>query len=449
MPAIKPFEPDDYRDPRTAKQKADERTEVQKQVQSLLEVATNNEYRRSVVDRLQDRRRDNPQRVQIESVARTGGLDLVVAAGCVVARSVDLNESARTRLSREFEIECPADDRPVVRLAVPRGATGRQEPTSELVKRICGCVPVSVDHVTPLAGHIKGAGGPEPSAGARRFPSIEITQASPPPVVAVLDTGISDERRGDKYLAMHVDPADLDPLDDFPPDGLLDAGAGHGAFVAGIVQQVAPTAPIYIHRVIDSDGITTDTEVADMMRVAVADGAKILNMSLGTETVDGKPPMAMLDVVTELAETHPDVLIVCAAGNGASTERIWPAAFASDFRNVVAVAALDPKGEPAPWSSHGDWVTCSAIGEGVVSTYVIGEEDGPLIDDPDPDTFYADSWATWSGTSFATPQICGAIVRIINESPAPLTPRQALDDLLARGADIPGYGRALEILPGT
>lgn len=449
MPATEAFGPDDYADTRTTQRRDDERQEVERQVRSLLRMETDNEHRVDVVAKLHARRRGDSGRVQIETVARSGHVDVVVASRSLVARSADLTEDALTMLRADFGISCSPGERRVVQLDVSRDEHGADRVT-DVLDGICGCgTPAALNYVVPLAGWVKGDGGPEPSAGARPFPAVRITEATPSPVVAVLDTGISSEARGDKYLAMHVDPDDLDPLDDFPPDGLLDAGAGHGSFVAGIVQQVAPTAPVHIHRLIDSDGITTDMEVAEMMRRAVREGATILNMSLGTGTVDGQPPLAMLDAVTELAQEHPEVLVVCAAGNGPGDEEVWPAAFARDFPNVVAVAALDPSGEGAAWSRRGDWVTCSAVGEGVVSTYVIGTEDGPLIDDPDPDTFGPDSWATWSGTSFAAPQIAGAVARIVNESAEPLTPRQALDELLGRGTPIRGYGSALRILPGT
>jgi hypothetical protein len=245
-----------------------------------------------------------------------------------------------------------------------------------------------------------------------------------------------------------VADGDRDRLDEFPPDGLLDAGAGHGSFVAGVIQQVAPTARIQVHKVMDSDGITTDTELAAGLRRAAAAGAKIINMSLGTETVDDVAPPALREAVEELHAAG--VLVVCAAGNSADREPVWPAALADEFDNVVAVAALDGKGEPASWSSRGDWVTCSTIGEGVVSTYVIGTEDGQLIDDPDPDTYGPDSWACWTGTSFAAPQVTGALVRLMCEDPALDTPVKALRALQQRGSTLDkDYGWSVRILPGT
>lgn len=447
MPATRAFGPFDYPDTRTDTVRTGERTEVARQVTSLLRVATDAAYRRAAVDRLQGRRRNVAKCLQIEAVARPGKVDLLAVADSVVARRADLTTAVRAQLE-EAGFSCGSDERKMVRLGLPIGV--RAAPVTATVRSLCARGAVTeLNHVVLLAGVIKGAGGPEPSAGARPFPAVryERLPEAPLPVVAVLDTGVSLERRGDGYLQMKVAAADIDRLDVFRPRHRLDAGAGHGAFVSGVVQQVAPDAEIRIRRVLDTDGITSDLDVADDMRAAVADGAEILNMSLGTETLDGRPPAALLDVVSELADSHPDVLIVCAAGNGASSERVWPAAFARDFPNVVAVAALDPNGEQAPWSSHGDWITCSAIGEGVVSTYVQGQEDGDLTEDPYPDTYGPDAWATWSGTSFAAPQITGAIVRICGETG--LSPRTALRNLLARGTSIPGFGSALRILPGT
>jgi hypothetical protein len=370
-----------------------------------------------------------------------------VAAESVVARGTHLDRGVRGRLREEIGIRTPDGDRAVLRLDVDRRRRDRDS-IPDIVTRIRECgADAAANHIVLLAGLIKGAGGPEPSACARPFPGTSYPQNSPGPVVAVLDTGVSAEVRTDGYLSMPVDPDDVDGLDEFPPDGLLDAGAGHGAFVAGVIQQVAPTADVRIHKVVDGDGITTDEAIAERMRRAAAAGATILNLSLGTETLDDTPPIALREAVRDLRADG--VLVVCAAGNGAGPEPVWPAALADEFDNVVSVAALDADGEPAGWSSRGDWVRFSAIGEGVVSTYVIGTEDGDLIDDPDPDTYGRDSWACWTGTSFAAPQITGALVRLMAESPQPITPVQALAELAGRASDFrkDGYGLGVQILP--
>jgi Subtilase family len=134
------------------------------------------------------------------------------------------------------------------------------------------------------------------------------------------------------------------------------------------------------------------------------------------------------------------VLVVAAAGNSGTTRATWPAA----FRRVISVASLDATLRPSIWSNRGFWVDCATVGEGILSTFVEGREDPEL--DPLPDDFPADAWARWSGTSFTTPQIVGAVARRCLDSGR--SPRDEAAALLAEGVPVPDFGQALEILPG-
>ena len=193
----------------------------------------------------------------------------------------------------------------------------------------------------------------------------------------------------------------VDPLDDLPsPNGFLDFGAGHGTFTSGIVQQVHPGVDLRVYRAVDSDGVGSESDVACAMVRAVQEGAKVLNLSLGVNTVDDQPLLAVEVALDLIAERDPDVLVFAAAGNDGSSVPCWPAA----SKRVVSVAALAADLTPAPWSNHGFWVDCSAVGEGIVSTYVEGvgvEGAGPVAGHASA----PDAWAVWSGTSFAAPQI--------------------------------------------
>jgi hypothetical protein len=80
----------------------------------------------------------------------------------------------------------------------------------------------------------------------------------------------------------------------------------------------------------------------------------------------------------------------------------------------------------------------------VYSTFVTGKESPQL--DLEATVFPADAWALWSGTSFAAPQITGALARLYGVNGYPL--REALRRLLAAGQPLPGFGQALRILPG-
>ena len=97
---------------------------------------------------------------------------------------------------------------------------------------------------------------------------------------------------------------------------MLDFAAGHGAFVAGVVQQVAPEAALSVYAAVDSDGVGSELRVAEQLLLAVREGAEIVNLSLGVQTVDDAMPLA-LTVAFELLEEEgrDDVLLVAAAGN--------------------------------------------------------------------------------------------------------------------------------------
>jgi hypothetical protein len=271
--------------------------------------------------------------------------------------------------------------------------------------------------------------------------------------VAIIDTGIADQAidRADALLTgVPRTPGNIDPLTSFPvggPHQYLDFDAGHGTFVAGIVNQVDPYAPITMYRAMDSDGIGSEVDVACAMIEAVQTGHQIINLSLGCQTQDDFPPIALeaaLTVIAELDAGKPDeekTIIVAAAGNGGDTRPFWPAA----FPGVVAVAGLNPNMTPSPWSGHGFWVTCSTVGQGLHSTFVYGKE-SPLIDPAETEFLAPNPFAIWSGTSFAAPQISGAIARLYQAPGVSL--RAALDQLLQVAVPIPGFGRAVQILRG-
>ena len=82
------------------------------------------------------------------------------------------------------------------------------------------------------------------------------------------------------------------------PDGFLDAGAGHGTFVCGLVRQFAPSADVVVYRALDTDGIGHDEAISCAVLRAVADAQRtetplVINLSLGGFTGRGQPPSAI------------------------------------------------------------------------------------------------------------------------------------------------------------
>jgi subtilisin family serine protease len=449
-----PF-PEEYQDPRTAEQLATDRSEVSRQVEDLTRRRRLVGYRRELVKTLQQRRsgRDVPQFYPVERGETTEDdrFDTLLAVGELLVRSEHVNEPSVQGFAQTYgfsQVPVACLDGRVVRLVNRQIGVGRLEVIARLLQR--QGVRASVNHMTPLGPVAKGLGGPEPSNGARPFPA-SVQQAPGAVTVAVIDTGIAEPTRGDNWLAgVPRDSDNVDRLDAYPPFGFLDFGAGHGTFAAGVLQQVFPQADLRVYRALDSDGVGSEVDVACAMVRAVREGAQILNLSLGSQTFNDGPPVAIevaLEIIADLERRDGgEVLVVAAAGNFGADRKCWPAAFNWPTFPVVAVAGLRADLTPSEWSSRGRWVDCSTIAEGILAPYVEGQESFEV--DPQPDKFPSDAWAVWTGTSFAAPQIAGAVARLCHEDHK-LAPRAALEKLLRRGRPIPDFGVALGILPGT
>ena len=108
-------------------------------------------------------------------------------------------------------------------------------------------------------------------------------------LVAVLDTGAElTHPMLQGHVAGGIDfvDGDTDPSEgsygvDMDGDGLVDEARGHGTHVAGVVSVVAPDAQLLIVRVLDSEGRGSMMNVARGIRWAVANGANVVNLSLG------------------------------------------------------------------------------------------------------------------------------------------------------------------------
>jgi thermitase len=385
------------------------------------------------------RRCGDPDRAQLEQRPRRDGVYTLVARGEIVLPAESY--AAVKDLLADYTPQAGTSGTHV-RLRRPAFSA------FDVDRSVDACAAAKVDawpnYVATMAAVGKGVGGPEPAPPPPPPPVTDGLRAARRSVrVAVIDTGIAAQTRTDGLLndVSRGDGA-VDRLDVLPagPDGLLDYGAGHGTFVSGIIARVAPHATIAVYQAADTDGLGTDDEVADAILRADADGAQIINLSLAIRTVDDQPPPAIAAAVaTVRTRSGGATVIVAAAGNYGDRTTVFPAA----LDGVEAVAGLTAHLTPATWSSYGD-VQFSTVAEGIHSTFVQGTE-SPVFD-PAPDAFGPDAWAIWSGTSFAAPQIAGAVARISYEQD--LDVRVALEKLASFGKPIAGYGNAMRILKG-
>jgi hypothetical protein len=257
-----------------------------------------------------------------------------------------------------------------------------------------------------------------PAAG-RQFPPRDLVGPGTHPRIAVLDTGLAEGLHRPDLLSTgnasnrikgDPDQPDSDLVDaagvTWAKDNWLDPVAGHGTFIAGIIEQVAPGCAIQVTHVINGLGSATESDIHEkiLKLAALADGDRpeILSLSFGGTALDQAP--GALESAIARAQLS-GIVVVASAGNDASAEPQYPAA----YDGVIAVGAVGPDG-PTPWTNYGEWVDACAPGADLVSSF-FDKFDGPepRINTVDPDKFAG--WATWSGTSFAGPVVVAALAR--------------------------------------
>ena len=180
------------------------------------------------------------------------------------------------------------------------------------------------------------------------------------------------------------------------PGQNLSDGFGHGSHVAGIVAAaqngrgvvgVAPRAKLMIVKVLDAKGAGTTGGVAEGIRYAAANGARVINLSLSGPERDPR----LVEAVKAAGDAN--ALLVTSAGNDGQdidAKPAYPAALPA--ANLLAVASTDPDNGRgiSEFSNFGRLaVQVAAPGAQILST----ASDG--------------SYVVKSGTSMAAPMVAG------------------------------------------
>jgi hypothetical protein len=265
--------------------------------------------------------------------------------------------------------------------------------------------------------------------------------ATTPVSVVVLDTGLAtpafhSTALGSLLPLFSTTAADGDQPDD-DGDLDLDPAAGHGTFIAGLIQQVAPGTAVALRRVLHAEGDGDEVQISaaiDALPDPPAEGA-ILNLSFGGYAVE-EPGVLAAAVAGAQGRGY---VVVASAGNDGTCRPTIPAS----LPGVVSVGAVGPNG-PASFTNFGAWVRACAPGVDLVSTFFAGWNGDAVPDgDGDPDDYTG--WACWSGTSFAAPVVAGALAREMADG-------TSAEDAVARLIDnpallrIPGLGTVLNVL---
>jgi len=187
----------------------------------------------------------------------------------------------------------------------------------------------------------------------------------------------------------------------------LSDGNSHGTHVAGIVAAaangkgvvgVAPRAKIMVVKVMNAEGVGTTGAVAEGIRYAAANGARVINVS-----IQGDDPDSRVDDAVAAAGAA-NALVVVSAGNSArdiDAKPSYPAAIPA--ANLIGVAATSPDDgrNLDPQSNFGRLnVQLAAPGQEILST----GNDG--------------SYVFKSGTSMASPMVAGVAALMASVNPA-------------------------------
>lgn len=234
------------------------------------------------------------------------------------------------------------------------------------------------------------------------------------PQILVLDTGLRTDGKGTQVehpaltcVKLHTpwivnpEPGAVDDEDEIDDDGsgTLDFEAGHGTFIAGIVQQICPDAEVHVGGVLSSFGdgdVATVVETFEhaLERVGAPFDLVVLSLGCYLNSDEG----ALFEAA--LRRLIGPGLGVAAAGNQATSRKYFPAA----CPDIVGVGGLG-QADKAWFTNFGGWVDACAPAIDVVSTFFVKRDRRPLDEPP------FTGWARWSGTSFAAPKVAAVIAQ--------------------------------------
>ena len=250
-------------------------------------------------------------------------------------------------------------------------------------------------------------------------------------VVAIIDTGVTHQDSDDGRFHVVEDLRDAKFVEGYDfINRKVDASDDHchGTHVAGTVAQatnngkgvtgVAFNSTIMPVKVLSGRGSGSNAGVAEGIRFAADNGAKVMNLSLG-----GPSNSKVLDEAVKYA-TEKGTLVVCAAGNSNRPRPGYPAG----CEGAISVSALDFEENLTFYSNYGPSISIAAPG---------GDTRADKNGDGMPDGVYQNTIAVqnpgksdyynFQGTSMASPHAAGVFVLGASLG---VTKRSALEELV-------------------
>src|SRR5436190_2752234 len=243
--------------------------------------------------------------------------------------------------------------------------------------------------------------------------------------VAICDTGVD---------AGHPDLAGAIASYDHDGAGAEDI-VGHGTHVSGIVAARADDAAgvvgvagcrvamwkVFPDEPLQGNFYVDGARFLRALNAIAASGAKVLNLSLGG-TQSSQAEQLLFDRLERAGVT-----VVAAMGN--EHDHGNPVEYPAAYEHVLAVGSVAETNRRSPFSNTGQHIGLSAPGSNVLSTLPT-----------EPSSFRADTrYASWSGTSMATPHVTAAAALLAARHPD-WTPGDTKEHLRAQAAKVADMG---------
>jgi serine protease len=198
----------------------------------------------------------------------------------------------------------------------------------------------------------------------------------------------------------------------------------------------------------DAAGCPSDA-IANGIRYAADNGAKIINLSVGGPNLRVQGPGGANSIIREalLYAVARGVFVALSAGNGNEDGNPieYPAVFAATINGVMSVGAVGPSLTHAFYSSAGPYVEIAAPGGNSREGGIAGEIWQATIwkDDSDPATVRFPRFDRYyetplQGTSMASPHVAGIAALIMSQGVTSPAAVEALIKATARDLGTPG-----------
>ena len=267
---------------------------------------------------------------------------------------------------------------------------------------------------------------PTPGQAAGETPPRTVDRSTDPqpfqpvqprqPALAIFDSGLSP--------AMTLDNSVVGRFDAMDPSRSLADPLGHGTQMALVASgQVVPwglpeeagqqRVPLLAVRAFDDNGRATSVGIINAINYAVENGARVINMSWGTEANS-----AFLRNAVQHAREQ-GLVLVASAGNEPTQRPVYPAA----FEEVIAVSAMNQDGALWDRSNYGSFIAAAAPGSG---SFPVGHKGPP---------------GSYAGTSIASANVSRAFALYFEQNPGATAVEaeraffNALTDAGPRGTD--------------